>query len=212
MLALLFSVQSVSSVQGTGYAIPIAQLYFDAVGKKLTLMCLTVIALAQFMASVTAFTASSRLFYALGRDNAMPFKRQFLMLNRFQAPYVGVWVSVFVACVISCAYIGSVIAVRRFPPSCIKNHARSNLPARAVQCHFVFCCDCSNVKLSATHHNSRLLAFSVRRFLSCPHLSLHSRSYLYANKNSLSERGPFTLGRWSWVINFVSFLVRTGPL
>lgn len=111
MLALLFSVQSVSNVQATSYAIPIAQLYHDAVGTRLTLMCLTVIALAQFMAAVTAFTASSRLFYALARDDAFPFKRDFMALNRHQAPYVGVWLSVFIGCIISCAYIGSTIAV-----------------------------------------------------------------------------------------------------
>ena len=111
MLALLFSVQSISSVQATSYAIPIAQLYFDAVGKRLTLMCLTVIMVAQFMAAVTAFTASSRLFYALARDNAFPMKPTFMALNRFQAPYSGVWLSVFIGCTISCAYIGSTIAV-----------------------------------------------------------------------------------------------------
>ncbi len=111
MLALLFAVQSISSVQGTSFAIPIAQLYYDAVGKRLTLMCLTVVALAQFMAAVTAFTASSRLFYALARDNAFPMKRRYMALNRYQAPYVGVWTSVLVGCIISCAYIGSAIAV-----------------------------------------------------------------------------------------------------
>ncbi|KAL0564053.1 polyamine transporter tpo5 [Marasmius crinis-equi] len=110
MLALLFSVQSIPSIQGTSYAIPIAQLYYDAVGQKLTLMCLTFICLAQFMAAVTAFTASSRLFYALARDNAFPAKKAYTSLNRFQAPYVGVWTSVLVGCVISCAYIGSPIA------------------------------------------------------------------------------------------------------
>ena len=36
MLALLFSVQSISSMQATSYAIPIAQLYSGAVGKRLT--------------------------------------------------------------------------------------------------------------------------------------------------------------------------------
>lgn len=113
MLALLFSVQSISSVQATSFAIPIAQLYYDAVGKRLTLMCLTVITLAQFMAAVTAFTASSRLFYALARDNAFPMKSSFMALNRYQAPYFGVWLSVIIGCIISCAYIGSVIAVSR---------------------------------------------------------------------------------------------------
>lgn len=114
MLALLFSVQSITNVQETSFALPIAQLYFDAVGKKLTLMCLTVVALAQFMAAVTAFTASSRLFYALSRDNAFPLKRRFMTLNRFQAPVYGVWLSVLVGCIISCAYIGSAIAVSLF--------------------------------------------------------------------------------------------------
>ena len=111
MLALLFSVQSIANVQATSYAIPIAQLYHDAVGKRLTLMCLTVICLAQFMAAVTAFTASSRLFYALARDNALPLKYSFMALNRYQAPYAGVWLSVLIGCIISCAYIGSTIAV-----------------------------------------------------------------------------------------------------
>lgn len=110
MLALLFSVQSIASVQATTYAIPIAQLFYDAMGAKLTVMCLVVVGLAQFMASVTAFTASSRLFYALARDNAFPAKDQFIAINRFQAPYWGVWVSVLVGCIISCAYIGSAVA------------------------------------------------------------------------------------------------------
>ncbi|KIM82776.1 hypothetical protein PILCRDRAFT_820062 [Piloderma croceum F 1598] len=110
MLALLFSVQNIPSIQSSTYAIPIAQLYYDAVGRKLTLMCLIVIALAQGMAAVTAFTASSRLFYALARDNAFPLKNRFMYLNRFQAPVYGVWLSVFIGCIISCAYIGSTIA------------------------------------------------------------------------------------------------------
>lgn len=111
MLALLFSVQSIARVQETTYALPITQLFYDAVGQRLTLMCVSVIAIAQFMAAVTGFTASSRLFYALSRDNAFPMKERFMRLNRFQAPYWGVWLSVLVGCVISCAYIGSVVAV-----------------------------------------------------------------------------------------------------
>lgn len=117
MIALLFSVQSISTVQATSFAIPIAQLYFDAVGRRLTLMCLTVIALAQFMAAVTAFTASSRVFYALARDDAFPCKQAFMTLNRHQAPFVGVWLSVLIGCIISCAYIGSAIAVSTWKSS-----------------------------------------------------------------------------------------------
>lgn len=110
LLALLFSIQSIPSVQGTSFAIPIAQLYYDAVGSRLTLLCLFVVGSCQFLAACTCFTASSRLLYALARDNAIPCKKAFMTLNRFQAPWVGVWLSATVAIVISAAYIGSVVA------------------------------------------------------------------------------------------------------
>ncbi|KAG1769761.1 amino acid transporter [Suillus occidentalis] len=110
MLSLLFAVQNIASVQATTFAIPISQLFYDAVGPQLAQLCLVVVTLAQVMAAITNFTASSRLFYALARDNAFPLKRQFTTLNRFQAPYWGVWTSVLIGCVISCAYIGSAVA------------------------------------------------------------------------------------------------------
>lgn len=157
MLALLFSVQSISSVQATSFAIPIAQLYYDAVGKRLTLMCLTVIMLAQFMAAVTAFTASSRLFYALARDDAFPLKTSFMALNRFQAPYAGVWLSVFIGCVISCAYIGSVIAVSTL----ILLQRYDIIYGWIVQCNFVLRCHRRHAQLPTTYHYSSILAQDI---------------------------------------------------
>ncbi|KAI6126824.1 amino acid transporter [Pisolithus sp. B1] len=161
MLALLFSVQNIASVQATTYAIPIAQLFYDAVGTKLTVMCLVVVGFAQFMASVTAFTASSRLFYALARDNAFPAKDQFVAINRFQAPYWGVWASVLVGCIISCAYIGSAVAFNAILSSA----------AIAVMLSY-------------------LQPITIRVFW----------------PDSLPEPGPFRLGKWSWGVNFLSFL------
>ncbi|KAL5492928.1 hypothetical protein ACEPAI_4376 [Sanghuangporus weigelae] len=112
MLALLFSVQSIPAIQQTNLALPIAQLFLDAAGSRLALLCLVVVGLAQGMAAATAFTASARLLYALARDNAVPaaVKGPLMKLNRGQAPYIGVWTSVLIGCVISCAYIGSSIA------------------------------------------------------------------------------------------------------
>lgn len=75
LLALLFAVQDIASVQATTFAIPIAQLFYDAVGPRLSQMCLIVIMVSQVMAAITTFTASSRLFYALARDNAFPMKK-----------------------------------------------------------------------------------------------------------------------------------------
>lgn len=59
---------------------------------------------------MTAWTASSRLFFALARDRAFPFKRAFMAKNRKDVPYAGVWLSVFVGCVICACYAGSTIA------------------------------------------------------------------------------------------------------
>lgn len=111
MLSLLFSVQSIPAIQQTSLAIPIAQLYLDAVGKRLTILSLVVIGTAQFMAAGTAFAASARLMYALARDDAVPAKKVFMTLNRWQSPVWGVWLSVLIGCVVSCAYIGSAVAV-----------------------------------------------------------------------------------------------------
>jgi amino acid transporter len=86
LLSLLFAVQDIASVQATKFAIPIAQLFYDAVGPRLTQVCLLVVMVCQVMAGITNCTASSRLFYALARDNAFPLKKQFMTLNRFQAP------------------------------------------------------------------------------------------------------------------------------
>ncbi|KAF8587676.1 amino acid transporter [Ramaria rubella] len=110
MIALLFSVQSINSVQSTPFSIPIAQLYFDAVGRNLTIVSLVIICTAQFFAAITAWTASSRLLYALARDNALPFKSSFMSLTAGQAPWLGVWLSVLIGSIICCAYIGSPVA------------------------------------------------------------------------------------------------------
>lgn len=154
MLVLLFSVQSIASVQATTYAIPIAQLFFDAVGPRLAILCLVVVAIAQVTASVTAFTASSRLFYALARDNAFPAREKFMALNRFQAPYWGVWTSVFIGCILSCAYIGSAIAVRACYIASLDNH----IDRLTVQCHVVICGDICDAQLLTTHHHPSILA------------------------------------------------------
>jgi amino acid transporter len=111
MLSLLFSVQNIASVQATTFAIPISQLFYDVVGPQFAQLCLVVVTLAQVMAAITNYAASSRLFYALARDNAFPLRTQFMTLNRFQAPYWGIWTSVLIGCIISCAYIGSTVAV-----------------------------------------------------------------------------------------------------
>jgi amino acid transporter len=66
--------------------------------------------IAQGSAAITAWTASSRLFFALARDQAFPYKSVFMAKNRYDVPYAGVWLSVGIGCAICACYIGSVVA------------------------------------------------------------------------------------------------------
>lgn len=110
LLSLLFSLQSIPNIVGTSYSLPISQLFYDAAGPKLAQFLLVVIMIAQGSAAITAWTASSRLFFALARDRAFPFQSLFMSHNRFDVPYAGVWLSVVIGCAICAAYIGSVVA------------------------------------------------------------------------------------------------------
>jgi amino acid transporter len=161
MLSLLFVVQNIASVQATTFALPISQLFYDAVGPQFAQLCLVVVTLAQVMAAVTNYAASSRLFYALARDNAFPLKMQFMTLNRFQAPYWGIWISVLIGCIISCAYIGSTVAFNAMLSSAAISVMLSYLQPIIIR---VFWPDC------------------------------------------IEDFGPFRLGKWSWLVNFASFL------
>jgi amino acid transporter len=66
--------------------------------------------IAQAIGAMTAWTASSRLFFALARDKAFPFQSVFMAQNRFDVPYAGVILSAVVGTAICAAYIGSVVA------------------------------------------------------------------------------------------------------
>lgn len=163
MLALLFSVQSIPAIQATTLALPIAQLFVDAAGRKLAILCLVVVGLAQGMAAATAFTASARLLYALARDGAVPaaVRAPLMRLNSGQAPYIGVWLSVLIGCVISCAYIGSTIAVS-FNRFLLPFPFKLNLP---VQRYPLVCGGVSHAELSPTNSYSGILALIVSAHL-----------------------------------------------
>ena len=66
--------------------------------------------IAQGSAALTAWTASSRLFFALARDDAFPYKKLFMAKNRNDVPWAGVVLSCFIGCAICACYIGSTVA------------------------------------------------------------------------------------------------------
>ncbi|KAL7418652.1 polyamine transporter tpo5 [Cryptotrichosporon argae] len=118
LLAILFSLQSLPAVEATSFSLPIVQIYYDAAGQKLAIVCCVIVMVAQGAAAMTAWTASSRLFFALARDSAFPGKKIFMARNRYDVPYVGLWLSVLVGCCICACYIGSTIAFNAIISSC----------------------------------------------------------------------------------------------
>ncbi|KDQ53956.1 hypothetical protein JAAARDRAFT_161316 [Jaapia argillacea MUCL 33604] len=162
LLSLLFALPSPSSLLTTTLPLPIAQLYLDVTGINLSLLCLSIVCVTQFCAAMTAWTASSRLLWALARDGAAPGGRELWgRRNRWGSPYVGVWASVALGCAISAAYVGSAVAFNAI------------LSSSAVA-----------VMLSY------MQPILIRVFW----------------PDSLPERGPFSLGKWSWPINLAAFL------
>ncbi|KAJ3208963.1 hypothetical protein HDU83_008598 [Entophlyctis luteolus] len=105
LIALNFNIQSVPNIAGTGYSLAITQLFYDAVGQNWAIVCIFVILVAQWAAALTAWTASARLYFALARDRAFPFKSFFMALTSSgKVPYGGVWFSVVIGCIIDIAF------------------------------------------------------------------------------------------------------------
>ncbi|KDN45258.1 hypothetical protein K437DRAFT_278499 [Tilletiaria anomala UBC 951] len=141
LLALLFSVRSIESIANTSYAIPISQLYVDIMGQRLSLLCLFVIMFAQWAAALTAWTASSRLFYALARDGAFKPRRWFMYLAPTHAPIAGyIGSPIAFSAIISSAAISVMIAylmplvLRVLRPNCMPERGPFHLGRFSYTC------------------------------------------------------------------------------
>ncbi|MDI1487743.1 MAG: GABA-specific high-affinity permease [Ramalina farinacea] len=91
------------SVTGSKFGQPMAQIYFDAVGKHGTMGLMTLLFVVQFLMGLSIIVAASRQTWAFSRDGALPFSSFFRPISqRFgYIPLRAVW-----GCVLFTAVLG----------------------------------------------------------------------------------------------------------
>jgi amino acid transporter len=90
-----------------------AQIFLDALGRKLTILVMIIIMGAQFFCGMASVTANSRMIYAFSRDGAVPGSRFWHKINkRTRTPTNSIWLAVVAAWIlVAPAYWrGSVVA------------------------------------------------------------------------------------------------------
>lgn len=71
-----------SSVTGSKFGQPMAQIYYDAVGKNGTLGLMSLLFIVQFMMGLSILVAASRQTWAFSRDGALPFSGFFRPISQ----------------------------------------------------------------------------------------------------------------------------------
>ncbi|KAH7342467.1 amino acid permease-domain-containing protein [Rhexocercosporidium sp. MPI-PUGE-AT-0058] len=90
------------SVLGSAYGQPMAQIYYDAIGKKGTLGLMSLLFIVQFLMGLSILVAASRQSWAFSRDGALPFSSFFRPISkRFgYIPLRAIWGCVFLAAIL----------------------------------------------------------------------------------------------------------------
>ncbi|PQE30826.1 gaba permease protein [Rutstroemia sp. NJR-2017a WRK4] len=92
-----------SSVLDSSFGQPMAQIYYDAIGKKGTLGLMSLLFIVQFLMGLSLLVAASRQTWAFSRDGALPFSKFFRPISQSLGyiPFRCVW-----GCVGSAAVLG----------------------------------------------------------------------------------------------------------
>jgi amino acid transporter len=93
---------NLENVLGSAYGQPMAQIYYDAVGKQGTLGLMSLLFIVQFLMGLSILVAASRQTWAFSRDGALPFSSFFRPISKSLGyiPFRTIWGSVFVAAVL----------------------------------------------------------------------------------------------------------------
>lgn len=90
------------SILGSKFGQPMAQIYFDAIGKHGALGLMSLLMIVQFLMGLSILVAASRQSWAFSRDGALPFSGFFRVISQKMGyiPLRAVWGCVFVAAVL----------------------------------------------------------------------------------------------------------------
>ncbi|KAK5738443.1 GABA-specific high-affinity permease [Elasticomyces elasticus] len=84
---------NVENLLGTSFGQPMAQIYYDAVGKRGAIAMMTLVFIVQFMMGLSITVAASRQTWAFSRDGALPFSGYFRKINTKlgHIPFRAIW-------------------------------------------------------------------------------------------------------------------------
>ncbi|CUM67419.1 uncharacterized protein PRCAT00005113001 [Priceomyces carsonii] len=104
LIVTLFCIQTddiEGHILGTKYGQPMAQIIYDALGKKWAMAFMALIAAAQFLMGASILTAISRQIWAFARDNGLPFSFWIKKVNqKLSVPINAVWFGGIMAIII----------------------------------------------------------------------------------------------------------------
>ncbi|KAI9660534.1 MAG: GABA-specific high-affinity permease [Bathelium mastoideum] len=94
---------NLQNVLGSSFGQPMAQIYYDALGKKGALGLMSLLFIVQFMMGISILVAASRQSWAFSRDGALPFSTFFRPISKTfgYIPLRAIW-----GCVIGAAVLG----------------------------------------------------------------------------------------------------------
>ncbi|KAH8895751.1 gaba permease [Thozetella sp. PMI_491] len=92
----------IANVTGSAFGQPMAQIYYDALGKQGALGFMAFLFIVQYLMGLSILVASSRQMWAFSRDGALPFSGFFRPISKTfgYIPLRTVWGSVFVALIL----------------------------------------------------------------------------------------------------------------
>ncbi|TKA67748.1 hypothetical protein B0A55_07783 [Friedmanniomyces simplex] len=84
---------NLDNILGSSFGQPMAQIYYDAVGKRGALALMTLLFIVQFMMGLSITVAASRQSWAFSRDGALPFSSFFRKINiqLGHIPFRAIW-------------------------------------------------------------------------------------------------------------------------
>ncbi|KAI7876352.1 amino acid transporter, partial [Lichtheimia hyalospora FSU 10163] len=96
LIVLLISIQDVDAILDSSLDMPVAQLFWNAIGRLGTVGFLILLIFCQFCTGAATLTTTSRMVYTLARDHAAPSFLQ--KVNQHQLPANAVYFVAFVVC------------------------------------------------------------------------------------------------------------------
>lgn len=128
---------NIEGVLGSSFGQPMAQIYYDALGKHGAMGFIAFLFIVQYLMGLSILVAASRQMWAFSRDGALPFSSFFRPISKTfgYIPLRAVWGAVFVAIILGLlCLIASAAASALFSLAVAGNNLAWGLPifARAV--------------------------------------------------------------------------------